>query len=81
MKLHAVKFGVAFGIVYAAVFVLYGAAAALFGWGAEFIKLIGDIYAGIGPTFLGVLAGAIWGIVIGFLFGGAVAWIYNALLD
>jgi hypothetical protein len=33
MKLHASMFGIAFGIVYALVFFLYGALAALFGWG------------------------------------------------
>ena len=35
MKIDAVKFGIAFGIVYAVVFFLYGIMAALFGWGAQ----------------------------------------------
>ena len=60
MKIHAAKFGVAFGIVYALIFFLYGAVAALFGWGAEFATMIGDFYFGFGPTLAGALIGTVW---------------------
>lgn len=36
MKLDAVKFGAAFGVVYAVIFFLYGLIAALSGWGHGF---------------------------------------------
>jgi hypothetical protein len=44
MKLHTAKFGIAFGIVYAVVFFLYGALAALFGWGGPMAEMIGSFY-------------------------------------
>ena len=80
MKLDAVKFGIAFGIIYAAVFFLYGMVAALFGWGGEFIEMIGKFYIGFGASFLGALAGAAWGLVIGFVFFWLAGLIYNRLL-
>ena len=80
MKIHPVKFGVAFGIVYALVFFIFGAMAALFGWGAEFADFIGVFYPGFGPSFAGALIGAIWGFGVGFVFFALAAWIYNSLL-
>ena len=81
MKLDAVKFGVAFGAVYAVVFFLYGLVAALFGWGVNFAKMIGEFYAGFGPTLAGSLIGAVWGLGIGFVFFYLAASIYNRLID
>ncbi len=81
MKIDAVKFGVAFGSVYALVFFLYGIAGALFGWGTELARFIGGFYLGFGPTFLGALIGAVWGFAIGFIFFSLGAWIYNTLLS
>jgi hypothetical protein len=80
MKIHAAKFGVAFGIVYALTFFLYGVMAALFGWGAEFADFVGDFYVGFGPTFAGAMIGAVWGFVVGFVFFALAAWIYNSLI-
>jgi hypothetical protein len=80
MKIDTVKFGIAFGIVYAVIFFLYGIMAALFGWGAEFAGLMGSLYPGFGPTLPGAVIGAVWGFAIGFLFFGAAAWLYNRLL-
>ena len=80
MKIDAAKFGIAFGIVYAVVFFLYGAVAALFGWGAEMAALIGSFYPGFGPTYGGALIGAVWGFVVGFVFFALGAWIYNRLI-
>jgi hypothetical protein len=80
MKLHPVKFGIAFGILYALVFFMFGTAAALFGWGAEFAEFIGVFYPGFGPSFAGALIGTVWGFGVGFLFFGLAAWIYNRLL-
>ena len=79
MKIDAAKFGIAFGIVYAAVFFLYGALAALFGWGAAMAEMIGSFYPGFGPTLGGALLGAVWGFAVGFVFFAAGAWIYNRL--
>ena len=80
MKLDAVKFGVAMGAVYGLVFFVYGAVSALTGAGAEMMRLIGGFYLGMGPSLLGAVIGALWGFGVGFVFFGAAAWIYNALL-
>lgn len=81
MKLDAVKFGIAFGIIYATIFFLYAMIGALFGWGEEMIDLIGKFYVGFGASFMGAVIGAIWGLAIGFVFFALAAWIYNRLLD
>ncbi len=80
MRIEPVKFGIAFGIVYAAVFFLFGVLAALFGWGAAMTELMGSFYPGFGPTAGGALIGAVWGFVVGFVFFALGAWIYNRLL-
>jgi hypothetical protein len=80
MKLHTAKFGIAFGIVYAVVFFLYGALAALFGWGGPMAEMIGSFYVGFGPTLGGALVGALWGFAVGFVFFAVAAWIYNKLV-
>jgi hypothetical protein len=79
MRIKAVPFGIAFGIVDAAVFFLYGVLAALFGWGAGLAEIIGSFYAGFGPTVGGALIGAVWGFVVGFVFLALGASLYNML--
>ncbi len=80
MTIHATKFGLAFGIVYAVIFFVYGLAAMAFGFGAEFVDLIGQLYVGFAPTLAGSIIGAVWGFAIGFVFFGVAAWIYNVLV-
>ena len=79
MRIQPVPFGLAFGIVYAVVFFLYGIVAALSGWGAAFAEMLGGFYPGFGPTLGGALIGAIWGFVVGFVFFALGAWLYNML--
>jgi hypothetical protein len=80
MRIQAAPFGIAFGIVYAVVFFLYGALAALFGWGATLAEIVGSFYVGFGPTLVGALIGAVWGFVVGFVFFAVGAWLYNMLV-
>jgi hypothetical protein len=75
------RFGIAFGVVYALVFFLYGLLAALFGWGAALAEVMGSFYLGFGPTLLGALLGALWGFAIGFSFFALGAWLYNRLIE
>ncbi len=79
-QLHIVKLGTAFGIAWAFFTMLAGLTSALWGWGVEFIELLGTVYAGYGPTLAGSLVGAVWGFANGFLWGAIIAWIYNKLL-
>ena len=80
VKLDAVKFGLAAGIIYGAMFFLYALLGALFGVGGEMLKMIGDFYPGVSPTYPGAIIGAAWGFAIGFFFFTLMAWIYNRLL-
>lgn len=80
MSLHPAKFSIAFGIVYALVFFIYGLAAALFGWGGTMAEMIGSFYVGFGPTLGGAVIGAVWGFAVGFVLFALAAWIYNRLV-
>ncbi|MBI3127672.1 MAG: hypothetical protein HYZ11_08730 [Candidatus Tectomicrobia bacterium] len=80
MKLDAARFGLAMGAVYALVFFVLTLVSALTGWGNEWMRLIGGIYAGMGPSLGGAVIGALWGFGIGLVFFGLGAWIYNRLL-
>jgi hypothetical protein len=81
MRIQVASFGIAFGIVYAVVFFLYGLLAALFGWGTAMAEMVGSFYVGSGPTIGGALIGAVWGFVVGFVFFALGAWLYNMLLS
>ena len=81
MRIQALQFGIAFGVVYAVVFFLYGFMAALFGWGAALAEIVGGFYFGFGPTLGGALIGAVWGFAVGFVFFALGAWLYNSLID
>jgi hypothetical protein len=43
-------------------------------------EMIGSFYVGFGPTLTGALIGAVWGLVVGFVFFALGAWIYNSLV-
>ncbi len=81
MKIDAVKFGLAAGVVYGAAFFLYALAGALFGRGGKMLHMMGDFYPGIAPTLVGAVVGALWGMGIGFVFFAVLAWIYNRLIE
>lgn len=75
-KLHAVGFGFALGIV-SAIFVFITGLFAIQGFAVEYVRMMGTIYVGYGPTFLGALLGAIWAFIGGFIMGVIIAAIYN----
>ena len=80
VKLDAVKFGLAASIIYGAMFFLYALLGAMFGVGGEMLRMIGDFYPGVSPTYPGAIIGAAWGFAIGFFLFTILAWIYNRLL-
>ena len=59
MQIQPVKFGIAFGIVYAVMFFLWGILGALFGWGAAMAEVVGGFYVGFGPSLAGAVIGAV----------------------
>lgn len=76
-KLHILAFGFAFGIV-SAVFVFITGLFSIQGYAVEYVRTLGTIYVGYGPTFLGSVLGAIWAFIGGFIMGIIIAALYNA---
>jgi len=82
MKLNALKFALAGGIYLAACAAAATIAALLKVPGfAEITGLLSRIYGfyGYSVSWAGVLAGAFWGFVEGFVHIGIFAWLYNLL--
>ena len=81
MKLNALKFGWAGGKVTGLMVALTTIAGiyGIMGGFPLFNGLIADIYGTLGYTvsWLGVLLGAIYGFIDGFIFFGLMAWLYN----
>ena len=46
-------------------------------WNTRALAALAAFYPGVAPTFLGALIGLIWGVVSGAIFGLVVAWLYN----
>ena len=76
-ELAVISFGLAVGVVWSAGVFLLAIATAFFEWGTVAAMMLSSLYVGYGPTFVGSIAGAVWGFVNGFLFGVAVAFVYN----
>ena len=45
------------------------------------LTLLGQFFIGYRVTFAGSVIGLAYGLVVGFVFGASVAWLYNRLLD
>ena len=74
VKAAAIALGAAWGI-----YMLSLGWMAMFGWGADFVKLMSSVYIGFAPSFLGGIIGGIWAFVDGFVGGAIIAWVYNAV--
>jgi len=72
--------GLALGLGAAwAVCILFAGWAAALGWGAAFVEMMGSVYVGFEPGFLGGIAGAVWAFVDGAIGGVIIAVVYNAV--
>lgn len=83
MKLNVLKFALAAGIWLAICLILMTVSAMLNIPGfPEFAKSLVNIYGpyGYSVSWLGILVGAIWGFIEGFVHFGILAWIYNKLV-
>ena len=81
MKLNALKFGIAGGIV-TGIFVALTTIAGMYGYFLEWNFLISSIYGlfGYSTSWTGVLLGAIYSFIDGFISVWLFAWIYNKLV-
>ncbi len=80
MKLHAAKFGLAFGIMYGLFLFILGLAAAEYCWGVESMKAARELFPGYEPTLSGAVVGGFWGLVLGFVFFGLGAKLYSSMV-
>ncbi len=80
-NLGVISFGLAVGITLAISAFILSLAAAFFDWGTPMVMILSSLYVGFSPTFVGGVAGAVWGFVNGFIFGTLIAWIYNRLIS
>lgn len=78
-KLHPVSLGLSLGIL-SGVLIFFMGLFAMGGYGVEYVAMVGSVYVGYAPTFLGSLLGGIWGFIEGFIVGALVAWLYNCFL-
>jgi hypothetical protein len=83
-KLDSVKFGIACAIGWALLIVSTAFGAMLVRtetgpWGSEFVRIIGSLYVGFGPSLQGAFIGLLWGLMDGFLAGFIISSIYNRL--
>lgn len=76
-QFHVLAFGLAFGITWALGMFVLGLTAWLFGFGVNLVDVIGELYLGFAPTFLGSIIGAVWGFVDLFIAGVIIAGLYN----
>ena len=79
-RLGILSFAVALGLTSAFVVFLLGIMAGLFGWGVLVVEVLSSLYIGYEPSFVGSIAGGVWGFVDGFFIGVVIAWLYNRLL-
>ncbi len=78
MKLNVKAFGLACGIIWGAIVLLFGLGA-MMGWGEDIVKFISRFYVGYQASFFGAVIGLVWGFVDAFVGGAIFAWLYNKL--
>jgi hypothetical protein len=76
-RLCPCSFGIAIGVTKALCIVYLALLAMYFGYGVDMVRMVGSVYHGFAPTWLGALYGALWALVDGFIFGVIVAMVYN----
>ena len=80
-KVHALSLGLTLGIIWGLGMFLTGLLATWCeAWGHKFVEVMGSIYIGFEPTYLGSVIGLAWGFVDAFIGGLIIAWIYNCFL-
>ena len=84
-KLHpgplaVISFGLAFGVTCGIFAIFLGIMSTLFEWGIPLTIILSSLFIGFGPSFVGVVAGAVWAFVFGFIVGMLIAWLYNIFL-
>src|ERR1700730_12141779 len=76
-RLCCVSFGFALGVIAALGALILALIGAFSDYGHLMIQVLGTVYKGYSPTFVGGIIGIFWGLVDGFVTGFLFAWLYN----
>ena len=76
-KVNEIALALALGILYGAIFLIFGLLSATTGLGSEAIRVHSGFFPGWGPTAIGSIIGAIWGLIFGGVFGYILGILYN----
>ncbi|MFH1448652.1 MAG: membrane-associated protein [Candidatus Micrarchaeota archaeon] len=81
-RLDAVRLGIAGAVAWSLLLVstAFGAMFVDVGgepWGSEFVRVMGTLYVGFGPSLKGAFIGLLWGLFDGFLAGFIAGTVYN----
>jgi hypothetical protein len=79
MRLDVKAFGLACGILWAAVILFATLWLIAFGFQGKLISHLDHFYFGYSFSIVGAIIGAIWGFIDGFIGGAVLAWLYNKL--
>lgn len=79
-KLGVISFGLALGFTWALIVFGIGLTSAFLGWGMAIGQVLGSLYVGFSPTFIGCIAGAVWAFATAFVVGAVMAVLYNFFL-
>lgn len=80
MRLNALRFGLAAGILWSCYMLLYTIIAMYTGHATALMELMANIYPGYSISWSGAVFGMIFGFLDGFIGLSLLAWIYNKLL-
>ncbi|OIO54399.1 hypothetical protein AUJ46_03645 [Candidatus Peregrinibacteria bacterium CG1_02_54_53] len=72
-------FALACGIFWSVSLVLFGLITMQTGMGLSLVNMLSEMYLGYGPTFIGLIYGAVWGFLDGLVCGAIFAWLYNKI--
>lgn len=76
--IDVMNFGLALGIAIGLGTFILGVFS-IYGVGVGAVKALSGFYIGYDSTWIGALAGSLWGLVDGFVGGVLIAWLYNQL--
>ena len=79
-ELKPAAFGLAAGILWGLAVLVTGLTAALFGYGAKFVDVVGSFYLGYQPNVTGSILGGVWAFFDGLIGGFIFALLYNFLV-
>lgn len=80
IKFDVRAMGLSLGLLWGGGCFFLGILAMSINLGNEAVSVLGSIYLGFEPTWIGSVIGAFWGFLDGAIGGIIFAWLYNKLL-